>query len=131
MVRDHVIHLRRLGLHHIPAPRPEAPARIHRPHPGIELLRAGEAERKRREDEVWRQANFDGLTGLPNRQLLEDRLGRVLRQPALELDVAQQEFFQVLLEQRHEFIDRFVRRERAADRLVLVEEEARVQVAEI
>ena len=37
-------------------------------------------ERKRREDEVWRQANFDGLTGLPNRQLLEDRLERAIAQ---------------------------------------------------
>lgn len=37
-------------------------------------------ERKRQEDAVWHQANFDTLTGLPNRQLLEDRLGRVLTQ---------------------------------------------------
>ncbi len=37
-------------------------------------------ERKRQEEIVWRQANFDTLTGLPNRQLLEDRLGRVIAQ---------------------------------------------------
>lgn len=39
-------------------------------------------ERKQREDAVWRQANFDPLTGLPNRQLLDDRLGRALAQAA-------------------------------------------------
>lgn len=39
-------------------------------------------ERKRHEDQVWRQANFDALTGLPNRQLLDDRLGRAMAQAA-------------------------------------------------
>jgi diguanylate cyclase (GGDEF)-like protein/PAS domain S-box-containing protein len=37
-------------------------------------------ERKRHEDAVWHQANFDTLTGLPNRQLLDDRLDRALAQ---------------------------------------------------
>lgn len=39
-------------------------------------------EKKRQEDEVWHQANFDGLTGLPNRRLLDDRLDRALAQAA-------------------------------------------------
>jgi len=39
-------------------------------------------ERKRQEEEVWHQANFDGLTGLPNRRLLDDRLDRALAQAA-------------------------------------------------
>lgn len=37
-------------------------------------------ERKRQEEAVWHQANFDTLTGLPNRQLLDDRLERALAQ---------------------------------------------------
>lgn len=37
-------------------------------------------EKKRQEEEVWHQANFDGLTGLPNRRLLDDRLDRALAQ---------------------------------------------------
>lgn len=35
-------------------------------------------ERKAHEEEVWRQANFDSLTGLANRHLLSDRLERAL-----------------------------------------------------
>ena len=34
--------------------------------------------RKRESDAVWHQANFDQLTGLPNRKLLEDRLTRAI-----------------------------------------------------
>lgn len=37
-------------------------------------------ERKRREEAIWHQANFDALTGLPNRELLGDRLQRALAQ---------------------------------------------------
>jgi diguanylate cyclase (GGDEF)-like protein/PAS domain S-box-containing protein len=37
-------------------------------------------EKKRKEEVVWHQANFDTLTGLPNRQLLEDRLEQVIAQ---------------------------------------------------
>ncbi|MCW5615212.1 MAG: diguanylate cyclase [Rhodocyclaceae bacterium] len=36
-------------------------------------------ERKLHDDMVWRQANFDALTGLPNRVLLTDRLAQMLR----------------------------------------------------
>jgi diguanylate cyclase (GGDEF)-like protein/PAS domain S-box-containing protein len=36
--------------------------------------------RKRQEELVWRQANFDALTGLANRSLLHDRLERALVQ---------------------------------------------------
>jgi diguanylate cyclase (GGDEF)-like protein/PAS domain S-box-containing protein len=35
-------------------------------------------QRKTREEEVWRQANFDALTGLANRNLFHDRLDRAL-----------------------------------------------------
>ncbi|MDD5249897.1 MAG: diguanylate cyclase [Rhodocyclaceae bacterium] len=37
-------------------------------------------DRKREAEAVWRQANFDALTGLPNRKLLEDRLKRAIAQ---------------------------------------------------
>lgn len=37
-------------------------------------------EKKRQEELVWRQANYDALTDLPNRQLLEDRLERAIAQ---------------------------------------------------
>ncbi len=36
-------------------------------------------EQKTREDVIWRQANFDPLTGLANRHMLHDRLERALR----------------------------------------------------
>lgn len=32
------------------------------------------SDRKRMEDAIWREANYDALTGLPNRRLLRDRL---------------------------------------------------------
>lgn len=35
--------------------------------------------RRRRDDEIWRQANFDRLTELPNRALLIDRMESMLR----------------------------------------------------
>ncbi len=36
-------------------------------------------ERKRTEGLIWRQANFDALTGLPNRHLLQERLAQELK----------------------------------------------------
>ncbi|RAU23112.1 response regulator [Paramagnetospirillum kuznetsovii] len=35
--------------------------------------------RKEDEEKVWRQANFDALTGLPNRSLFLDRLGQAVK----------------------------------------------------
>jgi diguanylate cyclase (GGDEF)-like protein/PAS domain S-box-containing protein len=35
-------------------------------------------DRKREAEVVWHQANFDDLTGLPNRKLLEDRIQRAI-----------------------------------------------------
>lgn len=35
-------------------------------------------ERKRDEEQIWRQANYDGLTGLPNRALFLDRLAQAV-----------------------------------------------------
>jgi diguanylate cyclase (GGDEF)-like protein/PAS domain S-box-containing protein len=37
-------------------------------------------DRKRKEEMVWHQANFDTLTGLPNRLLFEDRLKHAIMQ---------------------------------------------------
>jgi diguanylate cyclase (GGDEF)-like protein/PAS domain S-box-containing protein len=36
-------------------------------------------ERKRTEEIIWRQANFDALTGLPNRRMLRDRLDQEIK----------------------------------------------------
>lgn len=36
-------------------------------------------ERKKTEELIWRQANFDPLTGLPNRHMLQDRLDREIK----------------------------------------------------
>jgi diguanylate cyclase (GGDEF)-like protein/PAS domain S-box-containing protein len=36
--------------------------------------------RKRQQEELWRQANYDGLTGLPNRILFQDRLQQAMAQ---------------------------------------------------
>ncbi|SDE77785.1 ammonium transporter [Rhodospira trueperi] len=40
------------------------------------------SERKQREETVWRHANFDQTTGLPNRRLFLDRLSRAVAQAA-------------------------------------------------
>lgn len=37
------------------------------------------SDKKEQEQAVWRQANYDGLTGLPNRKLFLDLLGREIR----------------------------------------------------
>ncbi len=37
-------------------------------------------ERRRLQDEIWHQANYDALTGLPNRSLFFDRLGQAIAQ---------------------------------------------------
>jgi len=36
-------------------------------------------EKKKSEEVIWRQANFDTLTGLPNRQMFMDRLGQEIK----------------------------------------------------
>ncbi|MEF7614430.1 EAL domain-containing protein [Aquincola sp. MAHUQ-54] len=38
------------------------------------------SERKESEETIWRQANFDGLTGLPNRRMFHARLEQEIRQ---------------------------------------------------
>ena len=73
----------------------------------------------------------EGAQPFERRAFQRQRPHRVLGQPAVELDVTQQELFQVLLEQRHEFIDRLVRRKRSADRLVRVEKEALAEGVEL
>ena len=42
------------------------------------------SERKKQHDRIWRQANYDALTGLANRNYLETRLHRMIRVEALE-----------------------------------------------
>ena len=82
-------------------------------------------------EEQRRVLVVEGAEPLERRAFQGQRPHRVLGQPAVELDVAQQQLFQVLLEQRHEFIDRLVGRKRAADRLVLVEKEALAEGIEL
>lgn len=41
------------------------------------------SERKRLEEAIWHEANYDALTGLPNRRLLRDRLRENLRRARL------------------------------------------------
>jgi two-component system NtrC family sensor kinase len=41
-------------------------------------------ERKELQEQVWRQANYDGLTGLPNRLLFNDRLQQAIERAARE-----------------------------------------------
>ncbi|MFZ2872536.1 diguanylate cyclase domain-containing protein [Zavarzinia sp.] len=38
------------------------------------------SERKRQDQEIWKRANFDALTGLPNRTLFTDRLNQAVSQ---------------------------------------------------
>jgi diguanylate cyclase (GGDEF)-like protein/PAS domain S-box-containing protein len=38
--------------------------------------------KKEAEEQIWRHANFDGLTGLPNRRLFRDRLDQEVRKAA-------------------------------------------------
>ncbi|WP_051341020.1 ammonium transporter [Azospirillum halopraeferens] len=38
------------------------------------------SERKQQEEAIWRHANFDAVTGLPNRRLFLDRLSRAIEQ---------------------------------------------------
>lgn len=47
---------------------------------GYVALISDVSERHEREDELWRRANFDSLTGLPNRTLLHDRISQSLVQ---------------------------------------------------
>jgi diguanylate cyclase (GGDEF)-like protein/PAS domain S-box-containing protein len=41
-------------------------------------------ERKELQEKIWRQANFDPLTGIPNRMLFHDRLGQAIERAARE-----------------------------------------------
>lgn len=44
------------------------------------LLTSDVTERKRSEELIWYQANFDALTSLPNRQMIRDRLAQEIKQ---------------------------------------------------
>ena len=41
-------------------------------------------EKKRSEETIWQQANFDPLTGLPNRRMFQDRLEHAIRKSSRE-----------------------------------------------
>ncbi|MEM7020090.1 MAG: diguanylate cyclase, partial [Pseudomonadota bacterium] len=45
-------------------------------------------ERKQKERLIWRQANFDALTGLPNRNLFQQRLGQAVERAGQNSDTA-------------------------------------------
>lgn len=47
--------------------------------PAIQVLLRDVGERKRAETEIWRHANFDALTKLPNRRLFRDRLAQAVK----------------------------------------------------
>lgn len=47
---------------------------------GYVALMSDITARKRQEEEIWLRANFDALTGLPNRTLLSDRIDQALTQ---------------------------------------------------
>ncbi|MCG5501677.1 putative bifunctional diguanylate cyclase/phosphodiesterase [Ectothiorhodospira lacustris] len=44
----------------------------------VALMSRNITARKKAEHQVWRSANFDSLTGIPNRRLFQDRLGQCL-----------------------------------------------------
>src|SRR5690606_7084863 len=76
------------------------------------------AEEKRCVPEIESTQTFE------RRALQGERPHGAFVQPPLETDVAQQEFLEVLLEERGELVDVFVGREGPADGAVLVEEKA-------
>ncbi len=47
---------------------------------GYVMLFSDVTQRKQADDMIWRQANFDMLTGLPNRRMLRERLEHEMRQ---------------------------------------------------
>lgn len=59
---------------------------FHGNNPAVQISMRDITERKENEQKVWRQANFDALTGIPNRLLFLDRLqqaiGRAEREKA-------------------------------------------------
>jgi len=48
-------------------------------HDAVQIILRDITERKHAELQIWRHANFDALTGLPNRRLFQDRLAQEIR----------------------------------------------------